>query len=48
MRLTLAKDIVNECMNVKTVGLNEILKVYKAKHGLNMNKDRFHKMWAQG
>lgn len=47
-KLVKAKNVIQECNNVKTVGLNEILKRYQASHGINKHKDRFHKMWSQG
>ena len=40
--------MIGHCANVKTPGLNEILKKYQARHGVNQNKDRFHKMWSKG
>ena len=33
---------------MKTPGLNEVLKTYKAPHGINKNKDLFHSMWNKG
>lgn len=37
-----------QCTNVKTPGLNEILLRYEASHGINKNKDKYHKMWSKG
>lgn len=28
--------------------MNEIFKKYEASHGINKNKDKFHKMWSKG
>lgn len=42
------KNVIAQCNNVKTPGLNEILKKYKASHGINKNKDKYHKMWSKG
>ena len=42
------KQLVNQLTNVKTPGLNEILKKYEARHGINQNKDKYHKMWSKG
>lgn len=42
------KSVITHCTNVKTPGLNEILKKYQASHGVNKNKDKFHKMWSKG
>ena len=36
------------CRNVKTPGLNEIFAKYEARHGINKNKDKYHKMWSKG
>jgi hypothetical protein len=35
-------------MNVQTPGLNDVLKRYKASHGINKHKERFHRMWREG
>jgi hypothetical protein len=43
-----AKEAISTANNVKTPGLNEILKKYNAPHGINKNKDLFHKMWSKG
>jgi hypothetical protein len=42
------KNTIAQCNNVKTPGLNEILKKYEARHGINQNKDKYHKMWSKG
>lgn len=42
------KNVIGQCTNVKTPGLNEILKKYEARHGINQNKDKYHKMWSKG
>lgn len=35
-------------VNVKTPGLNDILKKYNAPHGINKNKEWFHQLWKKG
>lgn len=40
--------MIAHCTNVKTPGLNEIYKKYEAEHGINKNKDKYHKMWSKG
>ena len=42
------KAILKTVANVKTSGLNEILKKYHAPHGINKNKDWFHQLWKKG
>lgn len=46
--MTKAKALISECSNVKTPGFNDILLRYEASHGVNKNKEKFHRMWAQG
>lgn len=47
-KLSKAKQVITECANVRSAGLNDILLKYKASHGVNKHKDRFHKMWSKG
>lgn len=37
-----------QCASVRTPGLNEVLGKYEARHGLNRNKEKYHKMWSRG
>lgn len=42
------KQVIAHCNNVKTPGLNEIFSKYEARHGINKNKAKYHKMWSKG
>lgn len=43
-----SKAILKTVTNVKTPGLNDLLKKYNAPHGLNKNKEWFHELWRKG
>ena len=40
--------MIASCNNVRTWGLNDVLKKYEASHGVNPHKERFHGMWRKG